>query len=170
MGAAPPFDLAQGLRRVVTGVDGQGRSTVVREEVVRGDPRGLLLWAADAPPRAGSAEPPATSGWWPPPGGLRVTLSTRAPDRDASAAPRPEGQPWPDIDDALGFHASASTDVVVMISGRIWLQLDTCEVELKAGDVLIQNGTRHRWRNHAADWPLMAVVIVGAAEAAAHAA
>jgi mannose-6-phosphate isomerase-like protein (cupin superfamily) len=155
------INLADGIRRVTTGLDANGRAVVVRDERVHGDIRGLLMWGTDAPPMTGVAEAPATHGWWPPPGGVRVSLSTRAPQ--ASTVPSGETQPWPDINDAAGFHASNSVDVIVVISGRIWLELDEGrEVELGAGDVLIQNGTRHRWHNRSDQWPLMAVVIVGA--------
>jgi hypothetical protein len=159
--------LSQGVRRVTTGVDSHGNAVVVRDEQVEGHPRGLVVWGADAPPSAGDSEAPATQGWWPPPGGVRVSLSTRAPDaRPHPGVARPFD--WPDINDAAGFHASQSADVIVMISGRIWLELDDgVEVVLNAGDVLIQNGTRHRWRNRGDAWPLMAVVIVGAQPGAA---
>jgi hypothetical protein len=154
--------LSAGVRRVTTGVDAKGKAVVVSDERVGGDPRGLKLWGADAPPAMGDSAPPAVAGWWPPPGGVRVSLSTRAPEAKPEAAlPRPTD--WPDINDAAGFHASQSVDVIVMISGRIWLELDDgVEIELNAGDVLIQNGTRHKWHNHGDSWPLMAVVVVGA--------
>jgi quercetin dioxygenase-like cupin family protein len=53
-----------------------------------------------------------------------------------------------------------------VISGRIWLELDDSELELKGGDVLVQNGVRHRWRNQTQEWPLMACIIFGTADAA----
>lgn len=96
------------------------------------------------------------------PGGVRVSLSTRAPDNNLDPNITRPGD-WPDINDAAGFHASQSVDVIVVISGRIWLELDDgVEAILSAGDVLIQNGARHRWRNRGEDWPLLAVVVVGA--------
>lgn len=153
--------LSRGLRRVTTGVDADGKAVVVRDERITGDPRGFLVWGADGAPIAGDDAMPPMAGWWPPAGGVRVSLSTRAPEA-GSAAVTPRPQAWPDINDAAGFHASRSVDVIVMIEGRIWLELDDSTVELNAGDILIQNGTRHRWRNHGDTWPLMAVVIVGA--------
>lgn len=157
-----PNRLSDGVRRVVTGVDAMGKSVVVADEIVKGDPRALTIWSADVPPIKGEATPPLASGWWPPAGGVRVTLSSRKPD--AAAAPPVAGQQaWPDINDAAGFHASCSADIVIMISGTIWLELDDgVEIVLNAGDTLVQNGTRHRWHNHGQDWPIMAVVIVGA--------
>jgi Cupin domain len=154
--------LSNGVRRVTTGIDAAGRAIVVRDEIVHDGERALVLWATDAPPTAVNSNPPITQGWWPPPGGVRVSLSTRAPER-SPAATAPRSQAWPDINDAAGFHASRSVDVIVIISGKIWLELDDgLEIELSAGDTLIQNGTRHRWHNHSDEWPLMAVVIVGA--------
>jgi mannose-6-phosphate isomerase-like protein (cupin superfamily) len=153
--------LSQGLRRVTTGVDADGKAVVMRDERITGDPRGFLVWGADAPPIAGDDAMPPMAQWWPPAGGVRVSLSTRAPESGADPV-KPRPKVWPDINDAAGFHASRSVDVIVMIEGRIWLELDDSTVELNAGDILIQNGTRHRWRNHGDSWPLMAVVIVGA--------
>ena len=154
--------LSAGVRRVTTGVDAQGKAVVVADERVTGDPRALPIWSADTPPVLGDSTAPSAPGWWPPPGGIRVTLSSRKPD-GIVAEPATAPNIWPDINDADGFHASASTDIIVVIAGRIWLELaDGVEVELNAGDTLIQNGTRHKWHNHGADWPIMAVMIVGA--------
>jgi hypothetical protein len=149
------------VRRITTGINDRGKAVVMADEQVTGDERALLLWSADAPPRKGRAEPPAASGWWPPPGGIRVSLSSRRPERMSEDAD--QSKAWPDINDAAGYHASESADIIIMISGCIWLELDDgLEVELRAGDVLVQNGTRHRWHNHGDNWPVMAVVIVGA--------
>ena len=46
-----------------------------------------------------------------------------------------------------GFHRTDTTDFGVVLSGNLALQLDDgAEVSLSPGDVLIENGTRHRWR------------------------
>jgi quercetin dioxygenase-like cupin family protein len=37
---------------------------------------------------------------------------------------------------------------VVILEGELWLELDDGEERLmRSGDVVIQNGTRHAWRN-----------------------
>ena len=157
-----PDRLTAGVRRVTTGVDPQGKAVVVTDERVTGDARALPIWSADAPPIMGDPAMPAAHGWWPPAGGVRVTLSSRKPGA-APAAVTSGPNAWPDINDAAGFHASCSADIVLVISGRIWLELDDdVELVLEAGDTLIQNGTRHRWHNHGQDWPIMAVIIIGA--------
>jgi hypothetical protein len=156
-------NLETGLRRVTTGVDALGRSVILGDDIVAGDIRGLLVFGADAPTTAGDGAAPRIEGWWPPPGGVRVAIGTRAPDQPGEGSRRAPGDPWPDIDDVTGFHASNSVDILIMISGRIWLELDDgVEVALGAGDVLVQNGARHRWRNRSDEWPLMACVIFGA--------
>jgi quercetin dioxygenase-like cupin family protein len=46
-----------------------------------------------------------------------------------------------------GFHRTDTADFGVVLSGHLALQLDDgAEVSLSPGDVLIENGTRHRWR------------------------
>ena len=50
-----------------------------------------------------------------------------------------------------------------MLSGEVVLELDNgVERTLRAGDVNIQNGTRHRWRNRGTEPATTAVVRVGA--------
>ena len=62
--------------------------------------------------------------------------------------------------DDPGMHTTDSVDYGVIISGRISLELDDGEaVELEAGDVFVQNGTRHAWRVF--EPCRMAVVLVG---------
>lgn len=161
-----PERLNKGLRRVTTGIGADGRAVITADEIVKGDPRAMTLWATDSPPVMGKASLKPVAGWWPPPGGLRVTISSRAPDHISEPREAAALREWPDINDAAGFHASCSADIVIVISGTIWLELDDgVEVELTAGDTLIQNGTRHKWHNHGNDWPIMAVVIVGARNA-----
>lgn len=167
MNAPFPERLTQGVRHIVTGVDALGKAVLMSDRRLTGDERALLLWGTDAPPVMGDPAPPAAHGWWPPPGGVRVSLSSRRPDRGAASAAG-SANAWPDINDAAGFHASASADIIIMIAGTIWLELDDgVEVVMTAGDTLVQNGTRHRWHNHGDEWPIMAVVIVGAQRPAA---
>jgi len=47
-----------------------------------------------------------------------------------------------------GMHTTDTVDFDVVLSGEVYLQLDDgAEVLLKAGDCVIQNGTRHAWQN-----------------------
>ena len=50
--------------------------------------------------------------------------------------------------DAPGMHTTDSVDYDVVLDGEIWLELDNgAEVHLRQGDVVIQGGCRHAWRN-----------------------
>ena len=47
-----------------------------------------------------------------------------------------------------GMHKTNTVDYSVVYDGEIWLELDDGEPRhLKRGDVVVQNGTRHAWRN-----------------------
>jgi mannose-6-phosphate isomerase-like protein (cupin superfamily) len=46
------------------------------------------------------------------------------------------------------MHKTNTVDYAVVYDGEIWLELDDSEMlHLKRGDVVVQNGTRHAWRN-----------------------
>jgi quercetin dioxygenase-like cupin family protein len=49
--------------------------------------------------------------------------------------------------DADGFHVTRTLDYVYVIDGPLMLDLDDDEVEVLPGDVVIQQATRHAWRN-----------------------
>ena len=47
------------------------------------------------------------------------------------------------------MHKTNTVDYAVVYEGEIWLELDDAEIlHLKRGDVVVQNGTRHAWRNN----------------------
>lgn len=55
----------------------------------------------------------------------------------------------------------------VVLAGKIGLELDDgAEVLLGPGDVVVQNGTRHRWHNRGTEPATMVVVVIGAHHAA----
>ena len=61
------------------------------------------------------------------------------------------------------MHTTASVDYEFVVSGRVLLELDDgATVELGAGDTVVQNGTRHAWRNPYDEPARMVVVLVGA--------
>ena len=68
------------------------------------------------------------------------------------------------IVDLLGHIARGeTTDFGVILSGTMALELDDgAEVVLSAGDVLIENGTRHRWRVVGSVPAVLASFIIGA--------
>jgi mannose-6-phosphate isomerase-like protein (cupin superfamily) len=64
--------------------------------------------------------------------------------------------------DHPGMHTTDSVDYGVVIRGEILLELDDGQsVHLRQGDCVVQNGTRHRWRNPGTEPCLMAFVLIG---------
>ncbi|MFC2034768.1 cupin domain-containing protein [Chloroflexota bacterium] len=62
-----------------------------------------------------------------------------------------------------GMHTTNTVDYGIVISGEVSLELDDgAEIHLKPGDCVVQNGTRHAWRNRGSDDCVMAFIMVGA--------
>jgi quercetin dioxygenase-like cupin family protein len=65
--------------------------------------------------------------------------------------------------DAPARHTTSTIDFEIVLDGEIWLEFDDgVEVHLHPGDTVVQNGTRHAWRNHNDTMARLAVFIVGA--------
>jgi mannose-6-phosphate isomerase-like protein (cupin superfamily) len=137
------------------------------------------VWGADRTvtlPSDGSAPPLAT--YFPPAGGFRFGFFTMPPagtappaDLDFEAALAEVNEKLPGFlevqeMDNPGMHRTDTIDFVVVISGEVALELDDGQtVRLRAGDAVVQNGTRHAWRSVADEPCVMAVAIVGASRA-----
>jgi quercetin dioxygenase-like cupin family protein len=62
-----------------------------------------------------------------------------------------------------GMHTTDTVDFEVVLSGEIVLELDDgAEVVLKPGDTVVQNGTRHAWRNRGDVPAVIAAGLIGA--------
>lgn len=66
-----------------------------------------------------------------------------------------------------GMHRTDTVDYCVVLSGEIWAVLDENEVLLRAGDCLVQRGTRHAWSNRSDRPCTIAFVLVAAKPLAA---
>jgi hypothetical protein len=65
--------------------------------------------------------------------------------------------------DGSGMHATASIDYALVLDGELWLELDDGEtVHLHAGDIVIQQATRHGWRNKSERPATIAFVMLAA--------
>lgn len=170
------------VRRVVTGQDPSGRSVFASDEEVAPVRLGMLpgwefalLWGADEVPALPvDGREPSWTSYFPPPGGLRFSFST-IPPQDT---PPPEGlDPQAgeaEVEAALpgmlahmeveepGMHTTDTVDLEIVLRGELVLELDDgAERRLQAGDTVIQNGTRHRWRNPGAEPAILAVFMLG---------
>lgn len=152
------------MRRVVIGVDQDHRTRVV-EDVDLAEPRAsspfVTIWEADAPYRVPSdgLHPATTPDLFPPVGGHRTLRYSLAPGFGVTPPPEYDG-PEPERNatqagalhvrpgDAPGVHRTNSVDVELILTGQIDLELDDgIVVTLRPGDWVVQNGTRHAWRN-----------------------
>lgn len=65
--------------------------------------------------------------------------------------------------DNPGMHTTPTADYAIVLNGEIWLELDDEKlVHLKQHDVVVQNGTRHAWRNRGEKSATLAFVLIGA--------
>ena len=137
-----------GVRRVVTGVDAEGRSGFLSDGAAPGSEAWAEVWVGD--PVVGLDAvfdwPFDTHGLEPPPGGTAFRVFEVPPDRvmrDVMAANRAA---FGGIE-ADGFHTTRTIDYVMVLEGKITLELDTGAVTLGPGDCVVQRATRHAWRN-----------------------
>jgi len=172
------------VRRVVTGHSPAGKAVFASDEAVEPIVLEKLqgnefhrLWGGDAVsvfPDDGSR--PANPSYFPPVGGFRFALFTVPP----SSTVLPDGVTPVDVaseiesklpglaehmePDAPGMHTTDTIDFEYVISGRVVLELDDgATAELGPGDTVVQNGTRHAWRNPY-DEPCRMVVFLAGAE------
>src|SRR6478672_5952414 len=170
------------VRRVTTGHNARGKAVVASDATVDGIALTQLpgaefhrLWGADVPPRfPDDGSQPEGRQYFPPLGGFRFMMFTVAPhstsrraaaDRQALAAEMEASLPGlvshmePDNP---GIHTTDTIDFEYIISGEVWLDLDDgATVRLRAGDTVVQNGTRHAWRNKGTEPCHIVVFMVG---------
>ncbi len=174
------------IRRVVTGHTPEAKSVVVsdgpppRTVVISGikDSSITAVWATDYGMTAlpGSDDPtPAMTTFVPQPGGTRLLITVIAPagqglepGTDLAAVAEEMRTKLPGLAQAMepdnpGMHTTDTVDYDIIISGELSLELDDGKViQLKPGDIVIQNGTRHRWRNTGKKPCVMYSVLLGA--------
>lgn len=170
------------VRRVITGTDSEGRSTVAGDAptpVVAPRPDGsqvMDVWRMPAlPPAVFDGDGLAGGVAGPDLGGLVYRLCWVAPNDDmdpaayarALAATYGEGAVAGGASELVGGHATESVDVVTVVRGRLTAVLETGEVELSPGDSLVQRGTVHAWRNRTDEPALIVALMVGATRGAA---
>ena len=167
-----------GIRRVITGHDHNGKAVILADEEVASISAGGFsydpMWASDVAavvPNDGSI--PSHPTFFPGPSGARVFTWIAQPEgADVPAATLEEMEAAaPGImsylePDHPGMHTTQTIDVDVILSGEIWMEVDNgVETHLKAGDIVIQNGTRHAWHNRTNQPTVVLSVLIGATQA-----
>ncbi|MEX0666362.1 MAG: cupin domain-containing protein [Acidimicrobiia bacterium] len=148
------------VRRVVTGIDDQGRSTFLSDGDAFGGDRWAEVWVTDPVKGLGAVVDPQDGMMVlePPAGGTAWRVFEVPPDTQMREAMKNAvGQ----IDgmEADGFHTTETIDYVMVLEGEISLELDTGEVTLHPGDCVVQRNTRHAWRNRN-DHPVKMVAVM----------
>jgi mannose-6-phosphate isomerase-like protein (cupin superfamily) len=171
------------IRRVVTGHDSEGKARVVDDCDVEPITSELMpgfaayrVWGRDERPTfPDDGAPRRAEAWFPPRDGSRFMINmippgepVLPPDLGMAAALADMERQMPGAmalmePDAPGMHTTDSIDYVLVVSGEVTLELDDGEqTVLRAGDVVIQNGTRHAWRNQGTETCTIVGVAIGA--------
>jgi quercetin dioxygenase-like cupin family protein len=128
------------MRRVVTANDRDGTSRVVSD----GEPPTTLAFGANSVMQLWALER-GGSDW----GDTDPTIGLPLETDLVAYASR-----WVLIEfgpgGAADMHTTDTVDLGYVIDGEVTLVLDHGDVVLRRGDVLVQQGTRHAWRNEGA--------------------
>jgi mannose-6-phosphate isomerase-like protein (cupin superfamily) len=166
-------------RRIVTGRDSAGRETVLYDGPAPrqfafpqvADFGGAVLWAT---PAATDGDPTGeVTSFVPAPGETRLFVMTLPPDSamadpdiDFAGLGAAQLAAMPGLAETFepdGMHTTPTTDYAIVLSGSLVLELGSGErTRLEHGDVVVQQGVRHAWRNPG-DAPVEVLfVLVGA--------
>ena len=147
----------QNVRRIVTGWDAEGRSTIVLDAEAGNytdhspGVRTTEIWETG---RA-LADAAATSG-------VEHRQFTLEPPDAGTIFRYVEFAPGEGVDEPF-MHMTNTVDYIVIIEGEIYCVMEEGEVLMKAGDALVQRGTRHAWVNRSESPCLLASVLISAA-------
>ncbi|WP_114955066.1 cupin domain-containing protein [Sphingosinicella terrae] len=147
------------VRRVVTGHDREGHAVFRSDErfpteaIPGGDASFALIWTTATVPADNNDE-------------------TEGREREAGLTIR-QGSVIRVVDMAPGgvspMHRTDSIDYGIVLSGRVQLELDHgASMLLGPGDIIVQRGTIHLWRNPSASEPCRIVFVLIEAEPYVH--
>ena len=168
-------------RRVVTGHNARGRSVVIMDGespqsfflAKAGGLQLTELWETRSSPadNSGAIDAAAHERRIEPTGGGTVfRIIEYPPDRERLKTLAPDSF-FPEMgaqatDKAErrhpGMHKTNTVDYAIVLSGEIYAVLDEGEVLLRAGDCLVQRGTRHAWSNRTEEPCVIAFVLIAA--------
>ena len=174
------------VRRIVTGHDAKGKAVVLMDGPApnarlraSSGIGSTLLWVTDETPALVDAQDDRAareSPVGPPPSGSILRVVDFPPMGDAGAvsheavlkemgvghggaAGAPARHPM--------MHRTRSVDYAFVLEGEIDMLLDETDVHMKAGDIMVQQGTNHAWVNNSGAPCRMAFVLIDSQEPAA---
>ncbi|MEM7464333.1 MAG: cupin domain-containing protein [Pseudomonadota bacterium] len=173
---------ARKFRRVVTGHDDNGVATVISDEMAdcilqRPNRPGVTLtnlWQNDKTPAAMERHDDPVEGpliLHPPKNGSVFRIVQFDPEDpevlaklDGKAAFAEMGAGANVVEGARHpfMHRTDSLDYSVILSGEIYMLMDEEEYLLRAGDVVVQQGTNHAWSNRGTEPCLICFVLTDA--------
>jgi mannose-6-phosphate isomerase-like protein (cupin superfamily) len=169
------------IRRVVTTLDESGKAVVLFDSenpysVVRAGKGNIsnLLWVTDGSPapiggqvdradrQIGTSPPPGGSVFrimdYPPVTPEMEKMDATARQKELAHEPAIKGLP----PRHPFMHRTRTIDYALILSGEIDMLLDDSEIHLKAGDVLVQQGTNHAWVNRGTQVCRIAFILIDA--------
>jgi mannose-6-phosphate isomerase-like protein (cupin superfamily) len=170
------------IRRIVTGHDESGKAVVVIDGPARNvrvrkgtGIAATLLWVTDETPAdiSTNADRADREIGVPPPANGSILRIVDFPPITPEAASVSHADVLRDM--GLGrhvpqnarhpfMHRTRSVDYAIVLTGEIDMLLDDSEVHLKAGDILVQQGTNHAWVNNGTQTCRIAFVLIDAQE------
>jgi len=133
------------MRRVVTGHNAEGKSYIVSDEMA--DMGNLWATKPDSPLGQAPASEPK-----------KLTHSTGEHRLYVAALP-PSRDPKPTRENRGGFHQTPGLAYCYILSGEIVFMTDTQETTVRAGDLVVERGTLHSWRNEGTAPVTMLIVV-----------
>ena len=173
------------FRRIVTGHDADGKAIIIPNlppmttQLIGGPggPTFFEVWHTVGTPALITAQPGAPDEdrlvLAPPGNGTRIRVIEFPPEgeeirklsgADAQAKFKSMGNESASTSQAGAphplMHRTQTVDYGIVLEGEITMVLDRGETTLKAGDVIIQNGTNHAWANRSGKICRMAFVLI----------
>jgi mannose-6-phosphate isomerase-like protein (cupin superfamily) len=176
------------FRRIVTGHDASDKAIIISDAVPThvqlvggpGGPTFFEVWHTMETPALIHPQPYETDEpnliLSPPKNGTRLRVIEFPPEGDAirkltgtdavakfrsmgdeNASTSQQGAPHPLM------HKTKTVDYGIVLEGEITMVLDHSETTIKAGDIIIQNGTNHAWANRSDSICRMAFVLIDGA-------
>jgi mannose-6-phosphate isomerase-like protein (cupin superfamily) len=165
-------------RLVVSGLDAEGKSTIVSDgnascRVAAPGFTVMDLWQVDSLPTtldtlSALGEAPILD---PPKGGFVVRVAVFPPDEEFDAAGYAESlDSFGGQDSHEGgtsaeggvWHHTDTVDVVTVISGEVYAVMESGETLLKPGDSIVNTGTKHIWSNRTDEPCVIIATMMGA--------
>jgi quercetin dioxygenase-like cupin family protein len=149
-------------------MDGDAPNRKVRQTGIAS----TLLWVTDETPAdmSGSADRAAREIGVPPPANGSILRVVDFPPESAGGTKVDNATILQEMGITGGgaavrhahMHRTKSIDYAFVLAGEIDMLLDDSEIHLKAGDILVQQGTNHAWVNNGRDMCRIAFVLIDA--------